>query len=237
VVGGIEEEWEEITDPDEVIREGDELGGGDTWRQAIDSVGHPRGQYGALQFRRRKSVPPPPKIDPEGWPFGEGPHEVEYDPVAGVELVDREAVRRTMGGNRYMGVDWEEATQDLVDRLPDLKKINRIQHALTGANGPSQQMIARVGIEMVDLLLRNNSDYGNSAFESPVLAPDASAELGLRVRLSDKIKRLRNMLANPDQMQVDEPRSQTWQDFVGYSILLIVEERLREQDAPQKEEP
>lgn len=90
--------------------------------------------------------------------------------------------------------------------------------ALAGERGESQQRIATVGLHIVSTLLRKNKDYGNSVFEPPLLCPKMEPGVSILVRLSDKIKRLINLMQGHDP-EVSEPIDETMDDFIGYSIL------------------
>lgn len=72
--------------------------------------------------------------------------------------------------------------------------------------------------EVVDLLERKQSDYGPAALLVP------NAEVGITVRLTDKLERLKSLIAQGVAPQ-EEPIVDTWQDIVGYGILgLLVHE-------------
>lgn len=55
----------------------------------------------------------------------------------------------------------------------------------------SAVMLAELGVENLATLLRKNSDYDGSGLSEPFLAPGVPAETALRVRMSDKIARIR----------------------------------------------
>lgn len=107
----------------------------------------------------------------------------------------------------------------LVTSTPDLK---RLCEGLESGVG-SQVVISNVGLEVVALLLRKNSDYGDTAGRSPLLAPDLSAGEAILVRMSDKIARLSNLLqADKNTAQVAESVGDTMRDLAGYAILWLV---------------
>ncbi len=98
--------------------------------------------------------------------------------------------------------------------------LERIRTALDGLHGKDQQLIAEVGLEVVSLLLRKNSDYGSSAWVAPVLAPSMSPFEAIQCRMSDKIARLSGLLAGR-QSEVDESAADTMLDLAGYSVLWL----------------
>lgn len=104
--------------------------------------------------------------------------------------------------------------------------LHRVAKALDkGSN--EQRMIATIGLEVVATLLRKNADYGGSVFHPPLLAPTASSTLGIQVRLSDKVERLRNLLAT-GRAEVQESVMDTLTDLVGYGILWRVSDALQD---------
>lgn len=54
-----------------------------------------------------------------------------------------------------------------------------IRDAFHGRLGDDLQVISGVGLGLVATLLRKNQDYGNSAFEVPMLAPGMTALQGI----------------------------------------------------------
>jgi len=100
--------------------------------------------------------------------------------------------------------------------------LDEIRQAAGGDSGDTQKAIAEHGLAVVSMLLKKNRDYGNSAFQSPLLAPLADARTGIQVRMSDKVARLQNLLAgNPDS--VGESACDTMMDLAGYAILWLAE--------------
>jgi hypothetical protein len=64
--------------------------------------------------------------------------------------------------------------------------------------------------DLARLLKRKNAKYGDSALVPLRLASRASPEEGIRVRIDDKLSRIRSDPDNPD----------TWRDLAGYIVLL-----------------
>ncbi len=106
-----------------------------------------------------------------------------------------------------------------------LHNLEDIKEALQSDN-PSQVLIAEMCLRVSTLLLEKNKAYGNSAFEPPLLAPELNADTGIRVRLSDKIKRMINILKDVETLNTKsftEPLPQTILDAVGYMTLWLIE--------------
>ena len=87
--------------------------------------------------------------------------------------------------------------------------------------------------ELEELLLSKNSKYGNSALEPLNVFSEANAVAGIKMRIDDKLKRIKNA-------GLVDATEDTLQDLAGYLILLMIardnasndiQERLR-QDQP-----
>lgn len=99
--------------------------------------------------------------------------------------------------------------------------MERITDAIKGAHGEDQQMIARASVNWINQILQKNSDYGGSVFEQPVLAPECSVGAAIRVRMSDKINRIRSLLSGKDP-EVNESLEDTFADIGSYCLLELV---------------
>lgn len=105
---------------------------------------------------------------------------------------------------------------------PEVISINldMIRQANAGQNGEDQQRLASIGLGVVDTLLKKNTDYGGSAWETPILAPNMTAKEAIQCRISDKIKRLQKLLSG-NTAQVSESVEDTMKDLAGYAILWL----------------
>lgn len=90
--------------------------------------------------------------------------------------------------------------------------------AVAGERGDDQQRLAQEGVRLVAMLLRKNADYGSSAWQRPLLAPDCDVSAAIRVRMSDKIARLQKLLGG-SKAEVSESIEDTETDLAGYLIL------------------
>jgi hypothetical protein len=72
----------------------------------------------------------------------------------------------------------------------------------------------------VTTLLQKNSDYGGSAWQVPLLAPQLTPRQAIQCRMSDKVMRLAKLLTG-EQAQVQESIDDTMKDLAGYSILWL----------------
>ena len=111
------------------------------------------------------------------------------------------------------------------------KAIEDINEVLRGEQAGLEmpRRIVMIALPVIALLVRKNRNYGDSFSRSPELAPDLTANQGLRTRLSDKFARLKSLLSGePDR--VGESLLDTVRDMVGYFLLWLVEHSLK--DAP-----
>ena len=98
--------------------------------------------------------------------------------------------------------------------------MDRIRQAHAGQHGEDQQRLASIGLRVVETLLQKNTDYGGSAWETPILAPGMTPKEAIQCRISDKIKRLQKLLAG-NKAQIDESIEDTMKDLAGYAILWL----------------
>jgi hypothetical protein len=66
-----------------------------------------------------------------------------------------------------------------------------------------------------DLLLTKNAKYGNSALEPLNVFSEANAVAGIKMRIDDKLKRIKNA-------GLVDATEDTLQDLAGYLILLMI---------------
>lgn len=113
-----------------------------------------------------------------------------------------------------------QAVDDPVERqlLIDRQVMNE---ALLGRRGKDQERIAREGLAWVALLLRKNADYGSSAWQPPVLAPECDPDTAMRVRMSDKVARIQSLLAKDTAEVAEESIRDTMRDLGAYCLLWL----------------
>ena len=85
----------------------------------------------------------------------------------------------------------------------------------------TQDKIKEVIGEVLDLLIRKNKQYGNSALEPTGIFAKGSAEDLIRVRIDDKLNRL---LQGDDSIESDED---IVLDLIGYLVLLLISMRVK----------
>jgi len=94
-----------------------------------------------------------------------------------------------------------------------------IKKALSGERGEDQKCIAEAVVIWGELLLKKNQDYGSSVWETPILAPECDPGTAIRVRMSDKISRLNQLLKNENTPEVAESIWDTISDLGAYCLL------------------
>ena len=97
---------------------------------------------------------------------------------------------------------------------------DRIREAAAGHHGEDQKRLVTSGLEVVTTLLQKNADYGGSAWQVPLLAPQLTPRQAIQCRMSDKVMRLAKLLSG-EQAQVQESIEDTMRDLAGYSILWL----------------
>ena len=78
-----------------------------------------------------------------------------------------------------------------------------------------QDEVYRVLSEITEMLIAKNQKYGNSAIEPLGIFSDLSPEEGLKVRIDDKLKRIKNGSLQKDDEDVIN-------DLIGYLVILKI---------------
>lgn len=97
-----------------------------------------------------------------------------------------------------------------------------IENALAGNLGADAERIARTGVQWIAEMIRKNIDYGSKIWTPPVLAKHLSGGEAIKVRMSDKIQRLENLLDGAKAALVkDESVDDTFRDLGAYCLLYL----------------
>jgi hypothetical protein len=78
-----------------------------------------------------------------------------------------------------------------------------------------KDQVSQVLDEISEMLISKNIKYGNSAIEPLRIFSDLSPEEGLKVRIDDKLKRIKNGSLDKDDEDVIN-------DLIGYLVLLKI---------------
>ena len=93
----------------------------------------------------------------------------------------------------------------------------------------TSDMILNVGQEVIDLLLKKNKAYGDTANNPPQIFSKLSAKEGILARIDDKLSRIKKIgFDNPNDSE------DTLKDLIGYLMLLKVQIELEKQAVLQK---
>lgn len=77
------------------------------------------------------------------------------------------------------------------------------------------EQVYQVLSEITEMLIAKNQKYGNSAIEPLGIFSDLTPEEGLKVRIDDKLKRIKNGSLDKDDEDVIN-------DLIGYLVLLKI---------------
>jgi hypothetical protein len=77
------------------------------------------------------------------------------------------------------------------------------------------EQVYQVLSEITEMLITKNQKYGNSAIEPLGIFSDLDPEEGLKVRIDDKLKRIKNGSLDKDDEDVVN-------DLIGYLVLLKI---------------
>lgn len=123
-----------------------------------------------------------------------------------------------------MDIEFNESTTDLPEAIEDTDKQKAVADwmyfhgALTGKQGDDHLRIAHEVLSWASMLLRKNRDYGSAVWSRPILA-NVDPGTAMRVRISDKIQRLQNLLAIDVTPEVNESIDDTLRDLGAYCLL------------------
>lgn len=115
-----------------------------------------------------------------------------------------------------MNYEWVENPS----QQKNVELFRNLTAAACGDNGEDQQRIAQTVLEWGNLLLQKNTDYSSSVWQTPILAPECSTSSAIRVRMSDKISRIHQLLSSGKSL-VDESLEDSIRDLGAYCLLLL----------------
>ena len=134
-------------------------------------------------------------------------------------------------GHKLYEITEEELTRDLppisnirckTDKIQiptqSYQNLEQVQRALSLPG--SQLAIAEAGLDFICTILNKNKDYGDAAWERPLLCPNSHPREGILVRMSDKIKRLQQLATNEAAVK-SESYEDTIKDLGAYCLLYL----------------
>jgi len=91
-------------------------------------------------------------------------------------------------------------------------------------------LINRICDELAEFLINKNTAYGNSALNPQRIFSNFNSLEQIRIRIDDKLSRIKNLTSNPHINKGDETLDQTKKDLIGYLILEQVAEIMNKTD-------
>ncbi|MDE2468735.1 MAG: DUF1599 domain-containing protein [Bradyrhizobium sp.] len=107
------------------------------------------------------------------------------------------------------------------EAVATLSDLDLLHEAIYGERGDEQKHIAEHGLAWVSLMLRKNHDYGGAVWQPPVLLPMLEAGDAIRVRMGDKIERLKSLWGGRISEVSDESIDDTIRDLGAYCLLYL----------------
>jgi hypothetical protein len=101
------------------------------------------------------------------------------------------------------------------------ENLDAVTRAMCADADPDQRRIAEVGVRWLAMILRKNHDYGSSVWKEPILTPGLDVGVAIRVRMSDKVSRLRNLLKGIKNLVETETIDDTFADLGAYCLLYL----------------
>ena len=86
-------------------------------------------------------------------------------------------------------------------------------------NEVSESLIVNIAKEIAELVERKDKDY-NSAFSKTL---KEYGNVAYFLRLDDKLNRLKNLMLNNNNAEVNESVEDTLKDIIGYTLLMLKE--------------
>lgn len=80
------------------------------------------------------------------------------------------------------------------------------------------QAFAQVNDQVLQMFLNKHRDYGKGNILS-------IEELGIALRIMEKVQRLKNLLMKPGEKPVNESIEETWIDIATYAVIAVLYRR------------
>lgn len=82
-----------------------------------------------------------------------------------------------------------------------------------------------------EFMLKKNTNYANAVYEPQGVFSQQPPDEQMKIRLDDKIKRIQNMLSNPDLDCGDESVIDTMDDMIAYLTYIRIYHKVKERGA------
>ena len=123
-------------------------------------------------------------------------------------------------GKIYSVNEETEESYYIVNNNGDIRKYNKYRFIkVPEINEVSESEIVTIANEIAELVEKKDKDY-NSAFSKTL---KEYGNVAYFLRLDDKLNRLKNLLLNNNNAEVNESVEDTLKDIIGYTLLMLKE--------------
>jgi hypothetical protein len=132
-------------------------------------------------------------------------------------VLDRPVEPSEYGDYEYLSsidYEWHSIKKGKGDSFYEGYSYHKIEPALDTEAPTFESAVDAVLKDIKDMLMEKNQKYGNSALEPVRIFSKSDADEQIRVRIDDKLSRIRNGADNEDPVK----------DLMGYLVLLKIKE-------------
>ena len=123
-------------------------------------------------------------------------------------------------GKIYSVNEETEESYYIVNNNGDIRKYNKYRFIkVPEINEVYESEIVNIAKEIAELVEKKDKDY-NSAFSKTL---KEYGNVAYFLRIDDKLNRLKNLMLNNNNAEVNESVEDTLKDIVGYSLLMLKE--------------
>ena len=123
-------------------------------------------------------------------------------------------------GKIYSVNEETEESYYIVNNNGDIRKYNKYRFIkVPEVDEVSESIIVTIAKEIAELVEKKDKDY-NSAFSKTL---KEYGNVAYFLRIDDKLNRLKNLMLNSTNAEVDESVEDTLKDIIGYTLLMLKE--------------
>jgi len=119
-----------------------------------------------------------------------------------------------------MGYDWGTYNMDYTNKVVGVSSGDNVTITFTASPDTFDDAIHRLANEIADVVISKQKDYG----QSNILDAPFTPQVGLVVRLWDKVSRLKNLTERGYKPE-NESINDTYIDIIGYALLALMVDR------------
>ena len=138
-----------------------------------------------------------------------------------VKCIDNKNSLGTLTLGKIYSVNEEtEESYYIVNNNGDIRKYNKERFIkVPGINEVNESEIVNIANEIAELVEKKDKDY-NSAFSKTL---KEYGNVAYFLRIDDKLNRLKNLMLNNNNVEVNESIEDTLKDIIGYTLLMLKE--------------